>query len=102
LSLSLSTGRSPYRDGEAVGGGEGGGGVGYEVLIGESVELVADADAYAQEGALTTFFRGRGGRAVLDSWARRLASYRTADIVRIRWLGEPRDPALDETVRSGP
>jgi hypothetical protein len=23
---------------------------------------------------------------VLDSWAKRLASYRTADITRIRWL----------------
>ena len=61
----------------------------YEVqLKGEDVELVAGADAYAQEGVLTTFFQSRDGRAVVDSWARRLASYRTADITRIRWCTE--------------
>jgi hypothetical protein len=64
-----------------------GGIVGYEIeLRGDGVELIADADTYAQEGVLTTFFQGRDGRAVLDSWAKRLASYRTADIFRIRWL----------------
>ncbi|MDQ1428365.1 MAG: hypothetical protein QOK39_1841 [Acidimicrobiaceae bacterium] len=47
-------------------------------------ELVAGADAYQQEGPLTTFFQTRQGRATIDSWARRVASYRTADIVRIR------------------
>jgi hypothetical protein len=47
-------------------------------------ELVAGADAYQQEGPLTTFFQTRQGRTTIDSWARRLASYRTADIVRIR------------------
>jgi hypothetical protein len=61
----------------------------YEIeLKGSGVEVIADADAYAQEGVLTTFFRSRGGRAVLDSWSKRLASYRTADISRIRWLAE--------------
>jgi hypothetical protein len=67
--------------------------VAYEVqLQGETVELIAGADAYAQEGCLTTFYQGHDGRARLDSWARRLASYRTADIVRIRWLGETDRP----------
>ena len=47
---------------------------------------VEDADTDAQEGVLTTFFRSRDGRAVINSWAKRLASYRTADISRIRWL----------------
>ena len=61
--------------------------MGYEVqLRGEEVELIEGADTYAQEGVMTTFFRGRDGRAVLDSWAKRLASYRTADISRIRWV----------------
>ena len=55
------------------------------VLKGDLVELVEGADAYVQEGPLTTFFQGRDGRAVLDSWSRRLASFRTADIVSVRW-----------------
>ena len=54
------------------------------VLSGERLELVEGADAYVQEGPLTTFFQGRDGRAVLDSWSRRLASFRTADIVSVR------------------
>ena len=66
--------------------------MGYEIrLQGEEVELVIGADAYAQEGILTTFFQGRDGRGVLDSWAKRLASYRTANIVRIRWLADADD-----------
>ncbi len=61
----------------------------YEVTLrsergeGQHVEVVR-SDAYAQEGPLTTFFDGRDGRAVLDSWARRVASFRTADIVAVR------------------
>jgi hypothetical protein len=66
-----------------------GGMVGYEVrLKGEELELVEDADTYTQEGPLTTFFRRREGAATLDSWATRLASYRTADITRIRWFSD--------------
>lgn len=58
----------------------------YEVTLKpNTVEVVEDADAYAQEGPLTTFFQGRDGRTVLDAWARRLASFRTADIVAVRW-----------------
>jgi hypothetical protein len=57
----------------------------YEVgLKGGEVDIVEHADSYQQEGPLTTFFRTRHGRAVIDCWARRVASYRTADIVRIR------------------
>jgi hypothetical protein len=60
--------------------------MGYEVsLKGEKLELVEGADAYVQEGPLTTFFQGRDGRAVLDAWSRRLASFRTADIESVRW-----------------
>jgi hypothetical protein len=59
--------------------------VSYQVLLsGDRSELVEGADAYVQEGPLTTFFQGRDGRAVLDSWSRRLASFRTADIVSVR------------------
>jgi len=59
----------------------------YEVTLKpDQVEVVEGADAYVQEGPLTTFFQGRDGRAVLDCWARRLASFRTADVVCVRWV----------------
>ncbi len=68
--------------------------MGYEVTLtdGEN-ELVLAADGYQQEGPLTTFFRGEGGRPVLDSWSVRVASYRTTDISRIRRV-EVADPVL--------
>jgi hypothetical protein len=53
-------------------------------LTNQSTDFVEGADAYQQEGPLTTFFAFSGGRAVVDSWSTRLASYRTADIVAIR------------------
>ncbi len=57
----------------------------YEVtLADETTERIDDADAYQLEGPLTTFFRTTPGRAVVDCWSTRLASYRTADIRRIR------------------
>jgi hypothetical protein len=61
----------------------------YEIQLKSSGPEVVDADGYVQEGVLTTFFQGRDGRAVLDSWARRIASYRTADIICIRWAAPP-------------
>lgn len=62
----------------------------YEIrLKGGEAEVVEGADTYQQEGPLTTFFQTRTGRSVVDCWARRLASYRTADIVRIRTEGVP-------------
>ncbi|MBL8775668.1 MAG: hypothetical protein JNK12_07050 [Acidimicrobiales bacterium] len=57
----------------------------YEVtLTDRSVERIDGADAYQQEGQMTTFFRRDGGRAVVDSWATRIASFRTSDILIIR------------------
>jgi hypothetical protein len=58
---------------------------GYDVQTSDgSVEHVAHADTYLQEGPLTTFFRTDAGRRVVDSWSVRLASFRTAEIARIR------------------
>ncbi|MGH9213890.1 MAG: hypothetical protein ACRD2C_24945 [Acidimicrobiales bacterium] len=54
------------------------------VLHDGSVETIAGADAYQQEGPMTTFFRCRDGREVLDSWSVRVASIRTADLRIIR------------------
>ena len=53
-------------------------------LTDQTTDFVDGADAYQQEGPLTTFFAFQGGRGVIDSWSVRLASYRTSDIVAIR------------------
>ncbi len=53
-------------------------------LADQTSETIATADAYQQEGPLTTFFRFAEGREVIDSWSSRLASFRTADIATIR------------------
>jgi hypothetical protein len=58
------------------------------------VDTIEQADSYQQEGPLTTFFQTRPGRVVIDCWARRVASYRTADIVKIRCAGGPNDIGL--------
>ena len=57
----------------------------YEVTTADgTTELVAGADTYQQEGPLTTFFRTEPGRGVVDCWSIRLASFRTAEVLRIR------------------
>jgi hypothetical protein len=48
-----------------------------------SVETVVGADAYQQEGPMTTFFRRGNGREVIDSWSTRIASFRTADLLAV-------------------
>ena len=59
--------------------------MGYEVTTADgTTELITGADAYQQEGPLTTFFRTEPGRRVVDCWSTRMASYRTAEVVRIR------------------
>ena len=56
----------------------------FEVTLRDrTVESVGDADAYQQEGPMTTFFRTEG-RATVDSWSTRVASVRTADVLLIR------------------
>ena len=57
----------------------------FEVMLRDrSVETVDGADAYQQEGPMTTFFRRGDGRDVIDSWSTRIASFRTADLLAIR------------------
>lgn len=57
----------------------------YEVTLRDrTVELVGEADAYQQEGPMTTFFRTGDGRSTVDSWSTRVASVRTADVLLIR------------------
>lgn len=66
-------------------------------LTDETTEQIPGADAYQQEGPLTTFFAVASDRQVIDSWSTRLASFRTADIVKVRRdaaSGEGREPLL--------
>ena len=57
----------------------------YEVTTADGTcELITGADTYQQEGPLTTFFATEPGRRVVDCWSTRLASFRTAEVVRIR------------------
>jgi hypothetical protein len=55
----------------------------YQITLNDdSVEWIDGADAYLQEGQMTTFFAT--DRRVVDSWSTRLASFRTADIRAVR------------------
>jgi hypothetical protein len=45
---------------------------------------VLDADAYEQEGPLTTFFDRNGGGGLGSAFSLRVASFRTSRIVEIR------------------
>jgi hypothetical protein len=57
----------------------------FEVMLRDrSVETVDGADAYQQEGPMTTFFRRGHDREVIDSWSTRIASFRTADLLAVR------------------
>jgi hypothetical protein len=49
-----------------------------------TTELIDGADAYQQEGQMTTFFRRDQGRQVVDCWSTRVASFRTSEILIIR------------------
>jgi len=50
----------------------------------DSTTQVLDADAYEQEGPLTTFFDRNGGGRLSSSFAVRVASFRTNKIVEVR------------------
>ena len=57
----------------------------YEVTLKDrTVETIDGADAYQQEGQMTTFFATRPNRHVVDCWSERVASFRTAEVLIIR------------------
>lgn len=57
----------------------------YEVVLrDDTVTRVVGADAYQQEGQLTTFFALEAGRRLVDAWSVRLASFRTAEVLVVR------------------
>jgi len=49
-----------------------------------ATERFVDAEAYQQEGPMTTFYRSDAGRGTLDAWATRIASFRSADVLMIQ------------------
>ncbi|HUW03838.1 MAG TPA: hypothetical protein VMW08_15890 [Acidimicrobiales bacterium] len=62
----------------------------FEITLSDGeVEALSGADTYQQEGPMTTFFRSGDGRAVVDVWSTRVASFRTADLVVIRRTEHP-------------
>ena len=59
--------------------------VAYEIVLKDrTVEIVEAADAYQQEGQMTTFFSTGAGRQVVDCWSTRVASFRTSEILIVR------------------
>jgi len=56
----------------------------FEVVLADGQsEVVRGANAYVQEGPLTTFFFSPRSKAQIDSRSERLGSFRTAEIRRI-------------------
>jgi hypothetical protein len=88
----LLTGVPPYRASMAR----------YEVTLKDrTVEVIDEADAYQQEGPMTTFFATGPGRQVVDCWSDRLASFRTSEIMIIRRVDGPLAPAEEDEVVTG-
>jgi len=52
----------------------------FTVQLTNNDRIVIDCDGYAQEGTMLTFFRFGTDCDTIDSWSRRLASYRIADV----------------------
>jgi hypothetical protein len=50
----------------------------------ETTTVVDDADAYEQEGPLTTFFDRNGGGRLSSAFTVRVASFRTSRILEVR------------------
>lgn len=53
-------------------------------LTDRTTDRIDGADAYQQEGPMTTFFRNAAGRTLVDTWSTRVASFRTTEILAIR------------------
>jgi hypothetical protein len=73
----------------------------FEVVFRDrTIERVEGADAYQQEGQMTTFFATSSARRVVDSWSTRLASFRTAEVLIVRRLPDPaEEPGRPHLVR---
>lgn len=64
----------------------------YDIVLktGDSDAITSvSADAYQQEGPMTTFFQLDADRRVIDCWSVRVASFRTVDIGAVLRVDEP-------------
>jgi hypothetical protein len=64
----------------------------------ETTTIVQGADAYEQEGPLTTFFDRNGAGRLASAFAVRIASFRTSRIVEIRRSDATAAGAADRAV----
>ena len=62
----------------------------------ETTTLVHGADAYEQEGPLTTFFDRNGGGRLTSAFTVRVASFRTSRITEVRRV-DAAAPSADVT-----
>lgn len=59
--------------------------MGYEITLRDRTTLaVEEADAFAHERSMTTFYRTANARRTIDCWAVPLASIRTDEILMVR------------------
>ena len=59
--------------------------MGFEITLRDrTVEFVGDADTFAHEKVMTTFYRTENSRRAVDCWSMPLASFRTDEILMIR------------------
>ena len=66
----------------------------YEVVTTEGeIERIDEADSYALEGPLTTFFVAGSSSGRLSAWSLRVASFRTDRLVSVQRVVDPA-PAL--------
>ena len=60
-----------------------------------TTEVFDGADAYQQEGQMTTFFRTGSERTVVDTWSVRVASFRTSELIAVRRVEVGVGPSVD-------
>lgn len=59
--------------------------MGFEITLRDkSTEFIEEADAFAHDKSMTTFYRTANSRQTIDCWAISLASVRTDEILMIR------------------
>jgi len=59
--------------------------MGFEITLRDrTVELVGEADTYAHEKSMTTFYRTGNARRTVDCWSVPVASVRTDEILMIK------------------
>jgi hypothetical protein len=67
----------------------------------DTTTVVQGADAYEQEGPLTTFFDRNGGGRLASAFTDRVASFRTNRIIEIRRLDVQLDTVASERATIG-